>query len=440
MKICDYALYISSLCILAGNLYITCKTRFIQVRLLPRLFKLVGGLLKGDQEGKFTIRPYKALFTAMSTTLGIGTIVAPVIAIHMGGPGALIGFLLTSFLGSAATFVEVNLSIQARQRLASGQIMGGPMQYLKQIFSPGAAKWYAVCCFLLMPTWSSAQANQLAAMLNSPLLGAMRISTWIAGSIIALVVIGLLLGGIKRIGSIESKLIPIKFCLYVGACFFILFSDLPRLGDVLVLIVKSAFVPYSMASGAVVGGVVGALRWGVFKGLQCCEAGIGTQSIPHSMAETQDPIAQGTLAMLSTYAAGFISFLSGCVSLMTGTWQDPSLPLGMSMVAASFSQYFASFGVIAVAASALVFAFGTILGNAYNGSQAYGYLTENKKFWLYYALTALMIFAGAISDVKIVWSLTDVVLACMVLPHMAALVVYVARKSGEKKLAFDRIS
>ena len=430
--VCDYALYASCIFILSGSIFISFKTRFIQIRLLPRLLSLTKGLFsQNKEEGSHTIRPYKALFTAMSTTLGIGTIVGPVIAIHLGGPGALIGFLLTSFFGAAATFVEVNLSIQSRVKLPSGQIMGGPMQYMKQIFSPAAAKWYALCCFILMTTWSGAQANQLAAILDSPLMENLRIPAMISGGVIALIVLLLLMGGIKRIGAVESKLIPVKFVLYVGACLFILLSDLPRLGEVLGVIFKSAFSPYAMASGAVVGGLMSSLRWGIFKGLQICEAGIGTQSIPHSMAETSDPVAQGTLAMCSTYVAGIIAFLSGCVSLMTDTWQDPSLPLGMSMVAASFKMYFSSLGVVAIASCALVFSFGTILGNGYNGSQAFGYLTQNKKIYLYYAATALMIFLGSIGDAKTVWALTDIVLAGMALPHMAALMLHVSRQPKE---------
>lgn len=430
--ICDYILYASCIFILAGSIFISFKTRFVQIRLLPNLFKITGGLFsKGNKEGAHTIKPYKALFTAMSTTLGIGTIVGPVIAINLGGPGALLGFLLTSFFGSAATYVEVNLCIKSRVKLPSGQIMGGPMQYLKHILSPFAAKWYAGCCFILMAVWSSAQANQLTAILDSPLLGIWRIPAVISGGIMALLVLGLLLGGIKKIGAVEAKLIPIKFLLYVGACLFILLSDIPRLCEIIGTIFTSAFTPYAMASGTVVGGVMSSLRWGIFKGTQICEAGVGTQTIPHSMAETNDPVAQGTLAMLSTYAAGFIAFLSGCVSLMTDTWQDPTLPLGMSMVAASFKMYFASFGVAAIASFAVIFAFGTILGNGFNGGQAFGYLTQNKKLYFYYAATAGMIFLGSISDAKTVWALTDIVLACMVLPHMAALMIHVAKKPEE---------
>jgi AGCS family alanine or glycine:cation symporter len=166
------------------------------------------------------------------------------------------------------------------------------------------------------------------------------------------------------------------------------------------------------------------LRWGIFKGVQTCEAGIGTQAIPHAMAETNDPIAQGTLAMLSTYTAGFIAFLSGCVALITKTWLDPDLPLGINMVAASFELYFSSFGVFIIIVGAFLFAFGTIFGNGFNGSQCFGYLTKNKGLGFYIGGTAVLVFLGSIAEVQTVWSLIDIVLACVVIPHMGALIYY----------------
>jgi alanine or glycine:cation symporter, AGCS family len=184
-----------------------------------------------------------------------------------------------------------------------------------------------------------------------------------------------------------------------------------------------------MATGTLVGGVVSALRWGVFKGMQTTEAGIGTQTIPHSMAETSDPVAQRTIAMLSTYSAGFVALLSGCVALITGTWQDPSLPLGISMVAASFQLYFSYFGLALVAISAFLFAFGTILGNCYNGSHCFSYLTTGKGIWYYFIGCAVWVFLGSISEVKLIWSLSDLVMACVALPHMSVLIYHAFRKT-----------
>lgn len=424
--VADYILFGVCIFILMGSIFISFRTRFVQLRFIPSLFKMLGASLfhRNHKECHHTIAPHKALFTAMSTTVGISTIVAPVIAISLGGPGALVGFLLTSFFGSAATYIEVNLCIQYRKKLENGIIMGGPMQYLKHLLSPAFAKWYAIGTFILMAAWSSAQANQLAAILNSPLLESYRIPTLISGVIIATLVILTLIGGIKRISALSSKLVPVMFVLYLGSCFWIILYNADKLGDILATVFRSALSPYALASGTIVGGIVSSLRWGIFKGIQTCEAGVGTQTIPHSMAQTNDPIAQGTLAMLSTYTAGFIAFLSGIVALMTETWLDPQLPLGISMVAASFHMYFSSFGITIVVISTFLFAFGTILGNSYNGSQCFHYLTDNKKTAYYLALTAGMIFIGSIAEVKTVWSLVDIVLAGIAIPHMIALVLH----------------
>lgn len=424
----DYILFAVCLFILAGSIFISFRTRFVQLRFIPSIFKMLGlSILNraGQEEGHHTILPHRALFTAMSTTLGISTIVAPVIAISLGGPGALLGFLLTSFFGSAATYAEVNLCIQYRKKLEDGTIMGGPMQYLHHLLSPKIAKWYAVGCFILMAAWSSAQANQLAAILNSPLLENYRIPSAITGAVLSTIVILVLLGGIKRISSFSSKLVPFMFVIYLSSCFWIIISNIDLLGNVFKQIFASALAPHALVTGSIVGGIVSSLRWGIFKGIQTCEAGIGTQTIPHSMAETKDPIAQATLAMLSTYTAGFVAFLSGIVALITETWLNPELPLGISMVAASFQLYFSSIGLMIIVTSALLFAFGTILGNSFNGSQCYNYLTNNKKRVYYLALTALLIFIGSISEVKTIWSLVDIILAGIAIPHMSALVLYV---------------
>ncbi len=430
-QLSEWILFISCVFILGGSIFITCKTGCVQLRFFPQFFSMMRKSLleKESREKSKTILPHKALFTAMSTTLGISTIVAPVIAINLGGPGALFGFLLTSFFGSAATFTEVQLSIQHRKKLSSGAIMGGPMQYLERLFSASLSKWYAICCLLLMTAWSGAQANQLAAILDSPLLGEYRIPTMISGILISLFVLIVLFGGIKRVGSFSAKLVPTMFLLYVGSCVWIVLLNFEQLGAIFYEMTQAMLSPYSMATGTLVGGFVATVRWGIFKGTQACEAGIGTQAIPHAMAETEDPNTQAALSMISTYTAGLVAFLSGCVALITKTWQDPTIPLGISMVATSFKLYFSSFGIAIVGISTFLFGIGTILGNSYNGSQCFGYLTDNKKLHYYLIGTTMMIFIGAIAEVRAFWSFMDIFLASTAVPHMAALIMYTAKKS-----------
>ncbi len=427
----DYILFICCLFILFGGVFLTVKTRFVQIRLFPELFRLLKTSFFHRQlvKNPHTIPPHKALFTAMSTTLGISTIVAPVIAIKLGGPGALIGFLLTSFFGSAATYTEVSLSIKYRKQFSTGTVMGGPMHYLEHLLSPFAAKWYAICCLILLMAWSGTQANQVVAILDSPLLGNYRIPSVLSGGVIALLVMIVMMGGIRRVSSFSAKLVPIMFMLYLGSTLWIILCNCDKLWSIFSEIFQAAFSPYALASGTVVGGITNALRWGVFKGIQTNEAGIGTQAFPHAAAETQDPASQGALAMLSTYAAGFIAFLSGCVCLLTKTWQNPHLPLGISMVAASFQHYFSYFGIIIVAMSTVLFGFGTILGNCYNGSQCYRYLITKRSIHYYLVAMALMVFLGAISEVVTLWSFIDIGLACIALPHMTALLFYATKKS-----------
>ncbi len=146
------------------------------------------------------------------------------------------------------------------------------------------------------------------------------------------------------------------------------------------------------------------------------------------MAETTDAASQGTLAMLSTYTSGIVATLSGCVALVTDIWQDPALPIGISMVVAVFLDYFSYFGVAIIVVSTFLFAFGTIVGNTYNGSHCFSYLSGGKKVWGYFAASALMIVLGAVSEVTTIWSLSDLVLAFMAIPHMGALILHAFKK------------
>jgi AGCS family alanine or glycine:cation symporter len=423
----DQLLFFSCIIILIASLVLTIKTRFVQFRMIPRMLKLFFGKKKGE-ESSATVRAHRALFTAMSTTIGISTIVSPFIAIRLGGPGAVLGFFIATLLGTAVNFAEVTLALSYRKQ-RDGKVLGGPMQYLKDAIHPFLAKWYAFFGFVLLMAWSSAQSNQLAQILSSPLLGQFHIPVWVTGIFLAVFITLILIGGIKRVADISTKLVPLMFLLYVGSSLWIIFLNLEKLPEVLNLIIVSAISPQTFATGATVGGIVSALRWGVFKGLQSNEAGVGTQTIPHSMAETEIASQQGILSMISTYSAGFICILSSLVALMTETWMDVELSIGINMVAASFERYFSSIGVLIIGLSAFLFAFGTILGNSFNGSQCFSYLSNQRFLKFYYLATAALIFWGSISEVTVVWSVIDFFLIPVVIPHILAVVFLAFKRS-----------
>ena len=253
-------------------------------------------------------------------------------------------------------------------------------------------------------------------------MGSFAIPKWVSGATLALLVLIILVGGIKRIGRFSSKLVPVMFVLYMGASFWIIGANAAKLPMIFQQIISSCFRPETFGTGALIGGVLSAFRWGIMKGLQGSEAGIGTQAIPHSMAETNSAEQQGILSMVSTYSAGLLLLLSSLVTLCTGSWLDPNLPLGISMVAASFESYFSYVGLFVIAISTLLFAFGTILGNSFNGSQCYLHLTNYRGIKIFYVAAAALVLLGSMADVAILWSSIDYVLVLVMVPHVLALV------------------
>lgn len=420
MSFIDQILFFAALVLIIASIFLSIRTRFIQIRMVPTMLR---SLFQKERshDGQYTVVPKKALFTAMSTTLGLGTMISPVIAIKLGGPGALVGYFLASVFGSAMTFTEVSLSVAHRKKLPDGKILGGPMQYLKDLISPFLAKWYAFCCFILLAAWSGAQSNQLAALLDSSLLHPFHVPKLATGMFLAIIVILLLIKGIHWIAVLSAKMVPIMFTLYVGACLWIIFDNLDMLPAIFSLLYRSCLSPCVFASGAIVGGITSSLRWGIFKGVHCTEAGLGTQTFPHSMAQTCSPTHQGVLAMISIYSAGLLAILGGLVALITDTWQDVTLSVGISMVVRSFEIYFSWGGVAIVGISAFLFAIGTVLGNAYNGSQCFLYLTQYKYLSLYFLICTIAIFFGAICDVTTVWGYSDIFVALAAIPHVCAL-------------------
>lgn len=418
-----------SVFILLGGIILTFKTRFVQFRMIPKMFKILFKNFykkKTDSGDAETIEANKALFTAMSTSIGIGNIVSPIIAIKLGGPGALVGFMLAAIFGSASTFTEVTFALKYRHKNPDGTISGGPMQYLKKILSPFSAMTYAIGAFVMLLIWTSTQANTLADLLRPR-----GIPTYATGIFLAIAILYILIGGIKKIGDFSAKLVPTMFLLYCGATLWIIFHNLSKLPKVFNLIFSSAFTPQAIVGATVGYGVMVAFRFGLSNGFFANEAGLGTATIPHSMSETKRAINQGILSMVAVYSNGFLCLLSGLVVLLTETWLDPALQTeqGVNILAHSFSIYFPSVGIIVLMISAFLFAFGTILGNSYNGSQCYLYATKNQWLKYYYVLIAIAIFLGSISDVTALNIIKDYFYIPIAIPNIIGIVILAFKRS-----------
>jgi len=422
-KILDILPLLISLFLLLGAIILTIKTRFIQFRTIPQMCKLLlksFSQKKKEENDTETIESYKALFTAMSTS---------VIAIKLGGPGALLGFLLAAIFGSASTFAEVTFALKYRKQNPDGTISGGPMTYIKKALSPFFAMLYASAGFITLVIWSGNQANAI-----SDLLQARGIPTYLTGLILTLTIMYLLIGGIKRVANFSTRLVPIMFFLYCGATLWIIFNNISKLPAVINLIFRSAFTPQAIFGAGVGYGLQAALRWGLAKGFFANEAGLGTPTIPHSMAKTKSPINQGIISMVSVYSNGFLCLLSGLVVLLTETWLDSSLGSGINILAQSLNLYFSNFGIIILSLSLFLFVFGSIVGNSYNGSQCYLYATKNRWLNHYYILIAITVFIGSITDVVFLAKITDFFLIPIAIPNMIGVILLAFRESETLKI------
>jgi alanine or glycine:cation symporter, AGCS family len=433
-----------SLFILLGGIILSFKTRFVQIRAIPLMIKLLfKSLFEKTEKNKTekTIPAHRALFTAMATSIGLGNIASPVIAIKMGGPGALIGFMLAAIFGSATTFTEVTCALKFRKKNPDGSVSGGPMQYIKEGLSPTFALIYAYAGFLMLTAWSGFQTNQFAEILKPA-----GIPTYISGIFLAITITYILVRGIKTIGTIATAKVPLMFILYCGSTSWIIFKNWDKLPSVFSLIFKSAFTPQALAGAAVGYGLMQALRWGLPMGFFANESGLGTATIPHSMSETQNPVNQGIISMVAVYSNGFVCLLSGLVVLVTETWKisDPTLGVGINLIAKAFSMYFPTIGIPVLIFSAFLFAFGTTMGNSFNGSQCFLYATKNRGIIYYQILVAIVIFASSIMNIKTLATFMNLFYVPIAIPNILAIINLAFKRKGlleihQEKILLDSI-
>jgi len=412
-------LIVPFLFLLLGSIILTIKTRFVQLRAIPLMIKLLfESLFKKNDTTTHTIKAHRALFTAMATTFGIGNIAAPIIAIGFGGPGALLGFMLASFFGAATAFTEVSFALAYRKKLPDGKIMGGPMQYLKQGVHPLLALMYAAFGCIMLIAWSGKQTNILAALLAS-----YEIPTYLTGIIVAILTAIVLIRGIKLIGNIAEKVVPIMFLLYAGSMLYIIAMHISNIPYAFKVIFQSAFTPQALAGAGVGVGLQKALQWGLSEGTFTNEAGVGTITIPHSMAATESSVHQGILSMISVYTSGFLSLISGLALLSSGIWLEAETSFDITTVADLLRNHFSFIGPIILIITVILFAFTSILGNCYNGGQCFMYASKNRWLRNYYAIMLVTIFACAIIDVKTLWSIGGYFIVPVAVPNIIGIVI-----------------
>jgi AGCS family alanine or glycine:cation symporter len=413
----------STLIFLIVSLILTYKTGFIQFKSWGKFIKILkSGPAEKSHNTFKSISSTQALFTAMSTTIGIGNVVGPSLAIAAGGPGALFWLIIYSLFGCVTKFVEVTLAITTRSKTVDGHILGGPSKYLALIHQ-NLGKWYAVITIPLFIGWSSIQSNILADILYQE-----SISKILTGLVLGGLVFLALNGGAKRVSSWATKIVPMMFVLYILFAALILIKMIDKLPGVIRLIFTCAFQPTAAIGGFLGATIFESIRHGVYKGIFITESGIGTSAIPHALADVEKPTDQALLAMYSVAADTILCLISGLLVLVTGSWWHKNI--SNVVVYQAFKNHAPYLGQIVLLISIALFVFTTTIGNAFNGSQSLATLTKHRYLKIYAIIAALATAVGAMLELPIIWNICDILLTLVAIPNCLG-VLYVYLKSPQ---------
>lgn len=414
------------------GIILTLKTGFIQIRAFPRFLSILkkGGFAKTKEKNIKTISSIRALFASMATTLGMGNIIGPSMAILAGGPGALFWLVIYVFFGGVTRFTEVTFALHTRTKTEDGKIIGGPIEYLKLV-SKWVANWYGLIMVGMFAVLSGLQANTLAAIFaqeSSPTnmfftATAIKIYTGLA---LAAVVIAVLHGGAKRVGFVASKLVPIMCFSYISFALLIIFQDLGALKGAIGQIFSGIFSPPAAIGGFIGATIFTAMRAGIYRSIYITEAGLGISAIPHSMSDAKRPTDQGILAMFSILADATLSFMSGILVIITGIWKGSAVT--STLMYQIFKMKAPGLGQFVLLVSLTLFVLTTVIGNSFNGTQSFASFTKHKWTNIYKIFTVFIIFFSALMEVPLIWALVNILITLVAVPNVIGLVILAFKK------------
>jgi len=428
------------------GLFFIFRLKFLNVTKLWHSIQVVAG--KFDKKGdKGDVNHFKALTTALSATVGTGNIVGVSLAIYLGGPGAIFWMWVTGFLGMILKYTECTLSHKYRQFNSDGTVSGGPMYYmehgLKNKIGPFAkvlAIIFAVAAILCsLGTGNMAQANSMADALST----SYNIPELWTGIVITGLVLLIVVGGLKRIAEVTSKLVPFMAVMYVGAALIILGIEYQNIPSAFSLIVTDAFTGTAATGGFVGSTFMMTLIWGVRRGLFSNEAGQGSAPIAHAAAKTEWPAREGLVASLEPLVDTLIiCTLTALMIILTGAWNEAGVEMGVSMTIRAMEIGlgeigFHYMGPHIVAIGLMLFAFSTVISWSYYGTRAANYLFGEKVIKPYYYVYALFVFLGSIWGIDIVWHFVDMVITFMTIPNLIALLLLTPVVISETKRYFS---
>lgn len=421
------------ICIVGVGLLLSIRTGFLQIRKFPYAMKVtIGRMLKKREASDGALTPFQAVCTALAATVGTGNIAGVAGAIAIGGPGAVFWMWISALLGMCTKFSEVTLAVHFREKNAEGDLVGGPMYYIKN----GLKKqwhWlaYLFAAFGVLTVFGTGNATQVntittaidSALYNYGVISEQNVSTLnlVIGIILAVLIGLILLGGIKRIGQVAEKLVPFMAVIYIILAIGVVILNYRNIPTVFASIFKGAFSPASVTGGAV-GSFFMSMKKGVSRGIFSNEAGLGTGSIAHACADTRKPVKQGFFGIFEVFVDTIvICTLTALVILCSGVPVGYGDAAGAELTILGFTSTYGSWVSIFTAIAMCCFAFSTIIGWGLYGTRCVEFLLgtcANRPFMILYALVAIV---GATMELGLMWNIAETFNGLMVIPNLIAL-------------------
>ncbi len=428
-----------------GGLYLLIYSRFLPFRYLGHSIRVLRGKYDNpDDPGE--INHFKALSTALSSTIGMGNIAGVAVAIAIGGPGAMFWLWISAIIGMATKFFTNTLAVMYRGLDSEGKLQGGPMYFITVGLGK---KWWALAAFFSVAGLVGAlpvfNVNQLTQAVNYILLEpngveASFTSNLLIGLVLAAITGVVIYGGLERISNTVSKLVPIMVALYFFSVLIILVVNIDQVPHYLGLIFTDAFAANNYSGDSFLGGMLGGLIiLGIRRGAFSNEAGIGTAPMAHGAAKTTEPVREGLVAMLGPAIDTLVvCTLTGMAILVTGVWQTADVN-GVSLTAAAFNASMPVYGNYLLLVCIAIFSISSLFSYSYYGSKCLSFLigAERKHYYNYFYVASILV--GATTSLSLMINLIDGFFALMAIPTMTATLIMAPRVLKEAKRYFAKL-
>ncbi|WP_323814522.1 sodium:alanine symporter family protein [Cellvibrio sp. NN19] len=408
--------------ILGTGLFLMVALRGMPLLRIAMGFKLMWqGRAKGDATTG-EVSPFQALMTCLSSTVGTGNIAGVATAIFLGGPGALFWMWCTALVGMATKYSEIVLAVHYREKDERGEFIGGPMYAIKNGLGESWA-WLGFTFALFgglagFGIGNMVQSNSMAEVLETTF----HVERWVTGLLATVVVALVILGGIKRIATVSSSLVPFMCVGYVVMSIIVLGIYIDRIPAAFDLIFTHAFTPIAATGGFAGAAVMYAMQYGVARGIFSNEAGLGTAGVAQAAGTTDSPVRSGLIGMIGTFIDTIIiCSMTGLTIICSGVWTSGER--GVSLSAAAFESALPGIGSYLVAIALLIFTFTTILGWSYCSEKCWIYLGGRKTVMPFRICWVVAVFGGAVFQLDFVWLLADTLNALMAIPNLIALLL-----------------